>query len=379
MYSKLPSVREMVLPSIYFYTPQYDRIVDNMPESADTSWQWQVQDGRYKYDVSDGEYAWIIQTYLRLKEDGFPCQLIGTIPDEGIVLAYRETVPLEIKPGPKLLLVCLQGDKAPLPYAQLSVVQNPRALFTQYTFVGDMHNPKAIRRRSVPFTDKYFIPHWPQAGLIPRDQARGDKFEKVAFFGVGTFLAPEMRAPIWQKQMEDMGLLWHFKGRDQVTDGWTNYSDVDVVLAVRSFDNQDDYSWKPAAKLYNAWHAGVPAILGRDSAFQAERKSELDYIEVTSLDEVFAALKRLRDRADLRQAMAENGRIRAEETEPAKLVAKWRTFLTDTAVPAYERWCKASSLNQQAFFQRRYLTLQANRLRRYVQLKVGGLQRRLSL
>jgi hypothetical protein len=39
-----------------------------------------------------------------------------------------------------------------------------------------------------------------------------------------------------------------------------------------------------AIKLYNCWHAGVPAVLGAESAFRANRRSDLDYLEVQSLD-----------------------------------------------------------------------------------------------
>lgn len=61
---------------------------------------------------------------------------------------------------------------------------------------------------------------------------------------------------------------------------------------MRSF-SQNDYYDKPALKLFNARHAGVPAILDAESAYRAERMSELDYIEVMSVDGTLLALKLL--------------------------------------------------------------------------------------
>ncbi|MFB2919453.1 MULTISPECIES: glycosyltransferase [Aerosakkonema] len=157
-------------------------------------------------------------------------------------------------------------------------------------------------------------------------------------------------------------------------DRWHDFSDIDAILAVRSFDEQY-YTSKPATKLYNAWHAGLPAILGRETSFQTERKNELDFIEVTSVQEAIAALVRLRDDKNLRHAMVENGRVRAEETQPENLVKRWRNFLTDVAVPAYERWCSASNLSRQTLLQRQYIDLKIHRMRNRILSLVSPFKR----
>jgi hypothetical protein len=144
-------------------------------------------------------------------------------------------------------------------------------------------------------------------------------------------------------------------------DRWNDYSEVDAIIAVRSFKDKE-FAVKPALKLHNAWHGGVPAILGCESAYQAERKSELDYIEVTSPADVILALKRLRDDKVLRHAMVENGRVRARATQPARITAQWRGFLTDVATPAYDRWC-AAPYWRQTFLMGRDLILKKNYMR----------------
>jgi hypothetical protein len=251
------------LPPIYFYCPSYKLFANHMPKDADDSWQWLFNEGRPKYGFTDdGEYAWVLQTYLRLTDAGFPCKMTATIPEEGIVLAHRFSLPFDLQPSEKILLICLQADKAPHPYAQLSVVLNPGQLYSKYSYLGDVHAPRYLGRRKTPYRDRYYIPHWTLPALVPRDLTRGDRFENVVFFGVGRSLAPELRDLSWRQQIQAMGLNWYFRGYHERVDSWTNFSDVDVVLAVRRFDRQDSYDWKPPTKLYNAWHAGVPAILG---------------------------------------------------------------------------------------------------------------------
>jgi Glycosyl transferases group 1 len=337
------------LPKIYFYLSSFDWLVNHLPEEVETYLPFLADNG-----ICDGEYAWTLQTYLRLKADGFPCELTGTMPREGIVLAHYNSLAFNCKPGPKLLIVYLKADKPLRPYAQLHVVQNT-------------YETKTLK-------NSYYMPHWTQPGLIPRDSARGDRFETVGFFGTGGNLAPELLNPSWREQLKELGLQWCFKNRPQ----WNDFSNVDAVVAVRSFDSKnqgiwakDQGAWKPPQKLYNAWLAGVPAIFGNEPAFRDQRRSELDYIEVNSLDETISALKRLQNDKELRQAMAENGRIRVAENHPSKLVKLWRDFLLDVAVPAYDRWSNSPNISRQLFLGRKYLGVKWNGLQRRWRSLVG--------
>ncbi|MBE9034685.1 hypothetical protein [aff. Roholtiella sp. LEGE 12411] len=326
------------LPPIYFYIPQSQWPDNRILENADLYWQWQ---NSLRY--GQGRYNWTLQTYLHLKHHGFPCQLVGTLPHEGIILAHRDFLPDNLQPTPELLIVCLRADRSHHPYAQLHIIQNTQ---------------DEITRRSASLWQTYFMPHWPQSGLIPRDDIRGDRFENVAYFGQVDNLVSEMQTDAWKRQVNALGLNWNIVNFER----WHDYSDVDVVVAVRSFNN-NTYNQKPASKLYNAWHTGVPIILGHESAYQYERKSELDYIEVSSVEEIITSLKRLRDDHKLRQAMIENGHIRASHSGVLQLTTRWQNFLTDIATPTYERWRSASSWQRQIFLQRRYFNLKVNNIK----------------
>jgi hypothetical protein len=194
----------------------------------------------------------------------------------------------------------------------------------------------------------YYIPHWPQPGLIPRDPGRGDRFETAAFFGHADNIAGELREPAWNARVRDLGLSWLLVPQRN----WHDYSAVDVVVAVRSFKKQG-YLHKPPSKLFNAWHAGVPAILGRESAYRATRRSDLDYLEAMSVEAAVGALKRLRDDRDLRRAMVENGRRRAEDFHAAKFMKQWQSLLANELVATYTEWCNASANARAIFLEQR--------------------------
>jgi hypothetical protein len=318
------------LPPIYFYIPQTSSQA-NLPTSFQEYWQWQVSRGANAAD----RYFWTLQTYLRLHDAGFPCELATTLPEAGIVVSHRHCLPDDLQPQSNLLIVCLQADKGRHPYAQLHVVQNPR---------------QQVRKRFLSLWESYFIPHWIQPELLPRDPKRGNLFQNIAFFGFEHNLVHELRQPSWVEFLQALGLKWCVIGG---IDRWHDYREIDVVLAVRSFGYSWDHTWKPATKLYNCWHAGVPAILGRESAFQAERKNELDYLEVGSYQELIQKIKLLQANPELRRAMIEQGRVRAGETCPEKMLKRWQDFLVDVAVPAYHSWCSISTAEQQRFLQRR--------------------------
>ena len=162
-------------PPIYFYIPQEDWPINEMPKTADTYW------AKFDGNLTSGVYAWTLQTYLRLKEDGFPCQLTGTLPSEGIVLAHRCSLPIYLQPNPKLLIVCLKADYEEHPYAQIHVVLN--------------------HQETKKVSNSYYIPHWPQPGLIPRSPERSLRFENIAYFGIEKNLAPELKEAAFQARL----------------------------------------------------------------------------------------------------------------------------------------------------------------------------------
>jgi len=336
------------LPPIYFYIPEKQWPAGYVPNSPEEYGQWMSSWGsRY----GRGKYDWTLLTYLHLKADGFPCELINHIPAEGIVVAHKDFFSDNLRPSPKLLIVCIKVDRDPHPYSQVQIVQNLQ---------------DEMLKRSQKLWQSHTIRLWVQSGLIPRDSARGDRFENIGFFGVTGTLAPELQQPEWEEKLHKLGLRWQIVEPNR----WHDYSEKDAIVAVRSFDG-NTFDSKPPSKLINAWLADVPAILGCETAYSKERRSELDYLEVASVEETINALCRLRDDRNLRQAMVENGRIRGKEMGNPSIVSRWRYFLTEVATPAYYRWYKAGKWYQQTFLLYRYLNLKVNSLKLRLQKLLG--------
>ncbi len=325
------------LPPIYFYIPEGD-FPPGMSEETDISWSEFAQVLKTT-ELGNSVYCWTLQTYLHLKAANFPCKLVGSLPETGIILAHRSSLPFHLKPQPNQLIISIKADHDCHPYAQLEIVQNPNDL----KFVRAGH----------------YIPLWVQPGIIQRNPTLGDRFLHIAYLGIEKNLAPELQDSNWQAQVRKLGLQWHLISDPQK---WNDYSDLDAVLAVRRFQNQDDYSWKPATKLYNAWHGNVCAILGCESGFRSQRQTERDYLEVNSLEEILVALQQLRDNPLLRREMVENAQRRLVETMPGNILKQWQDFLIDVAVPTYERW------HRSAWYRRHYLAC------RYLEIKENNLR-----
>jgi hypothetical protein len=308
-------------PRIYFYVPQH---------------RWPSSENIDKLRIDEfgyGSISWTFQTYYFLKKAGLDCTLTADFPTSGIVLAYRMALAERLIPAKDLLVVCLKGDENWHPFAQLHVVQNPHELKAKYRHYGK----------------RVFMRHWPQSSLTPRDPARGNRFETIAYYGREQNLAPELRSDDFRKELASLGLELKI-----VSDAtrWGDYSNVDAILAVRKI-GPVSFEFKPATKLYQAWHAGVPAIVGRESAFLAERKSELDFIEASSVNEVLSALKHLRDDAPYRARIVDNARTRAKETSEAALVEEWLRLLNDEAIPGHREWKRRSRTSRYGYVLRR--------------------------
>ena len=130
--------------------------------------------------------------------------------------------------------------------------------------------------------------HFPQPALIARDPARGDRIENIAYKGLSGNLHPEFHGKAWREFLAARGLRWvtdaveESQSRDDKSKlAWNDYREVDLVLAVRLpsrnvLGRSDLHPRKPATKLYNAWRAGVPALLGPELAYRELRESPLE-------------------------------------------------------------------------------------------------------
>ena len=249
--------------------------------------------------------SWLFQTWVALRETDCAPAFVHEIPATGIVVTLTGLLPGNFRAPTGLFVAGIVADGLPHPGAHLQIVQNSRHA---RMLLGSV-----------------FMPHWPQPGLLPRDPARGDTLEKVAFFGPPENLAAELRDPRWLEELRRRtGVTLEIHGPDR----WHDYSDVDVVLAVRDFSRRRQLH-KPAAKLYNAWLAGVPFVGGNDSAYASDGRPGRDYLVARSPDEVLLHLQQMAKNSALRRQLVGRGHESGKKFTPESITARWRTMLAD--------------------------------------------------
>jgi len=300
---------------VTFYFPDREALQRIDPEGLDCDRNWEV--------FGTGMYVWVLQTFLRLRDAGAAVQLSRTAPASGVVVTHADYVERLLAEAPaaaQLTIVATRADRPQQIYADIEVVQNESS-------VRDF---------------QIFIPSWLQPGLIPRSATRGTRLENVTYVGARKQLHDEFANPDWSAALGRLGLGWQprmvtFGGNDRLyaQHGWNDYSTSDVVVALRPPAMWDDTS-KPAAKLTNAWAAGVPAILSPEVPYRELRHSDLDYIEARDAREALAAIVRLRSDPELFRAMVENGLTRARAFDHQRITACWVEALWRT-VPTRTR------------------------------------------
>jgi hypothetical protein len=258
--------------------------------------------------------SWIYQTFLALEAAGVAVRLVHEVPERGIIVTLSGLVGTAWRPGPEVFFADIVADYVPHPGGHCHLVQN------------------SLQARRI--AAAVFQPHWPHPNLLPRDPARGERFERLAFFGDPANLAPELRTPEWTEQLRQRtGLDLAVVGAD----GWHDYREVDCVLAVRRF-GREEFFHKPATKLYNAWLAGVPFVGGQDSAYRGDGHPGRNYLAAGSPGELVDALERLAKEPAVRGELVAAGRQAAQAFTREAVLARWRTLVEEILPGAAVRW-----------------------------------------
>jgi hypothetical protein len=194
-------------------------------------------------------------------------------------------------------------------------------------------------------------------GLIPRDTNRGHLVANISYIGTRSQLAPELKSSQWLETLDSLNLHWQ-----PVLDSaeWHNYQDIDVIIAARDFQNKS-YNNKGPIKLINTWLAGVPALLTPESGFLAQRKSDLDFLIIRSLEDAIYSINLLKNSPELYTAMVKNGLDRAQEFSINTILGQWQSFFKDFALPHYQKWCQMSRLEKSWLYRKRFVYFKIDR------------------
>jgi hypothetical protein len=269
--------------------------------------------------------CWIYQTWALLREAGIDTALLTDMPREGIVLALSATLHASLRLDhhlPNLFLVDIVADALPHPAAHFHLLQN--------------------RAHAHRLPRSYFMPHWPQHRLIPRDPNRHLRFERLSFFGDPQNLATLFSTPSWQQRLkQELSLTWEIR----LADRWHDYADVDAVVAIRNFSSAAQLH-KPATKLYNAWLAGVPFIGGNDSAYRADGRPGVDYLLARSPEELIEHLHHLKEDPIFRSRLITNGLKAGRVFHQAATLERWKILIKEELPALALQWKKESCLKR---------------------------------
>jgi len=154
----------------------------------------------------------------------------------------------------------------------------------------------------------------------------------------------------WKREFEACGLEFVPLPSSQ----WHDLRSIDVLIGIRSFDSNPHNS-KPASKLINAWHAGIPFIGGYESAFMQIGHPGKDYLLAGTLQEAVAAVVRLRDNPQLYSRIVESGARSGALYTERKICESWESAIFGPVMHRYAQWKSLPNLERVRF--NTYLTL----------------------
>lgn len=273
-----------------------------------------------------GPENWGLQTYVHAKRAGWNVTT-GTQCQTGAINLGHVSLLTAFQAGPRDLIVGIRADYRPSILADCHIVQNQ--------LQADANS--------------FWIPHWPQPALIPRSVDRTG-LERAAYFGHAYYL--DGGAATWKSKLSEIGIEFDCPPQSR----WHDYSQVDLVVAVRTFDGYP-YPRKPPSKLFNAWIAGAPALVGPESAYHQVGQPGRDYIVAQTMDEALRAIHELKQSPAAYSQLVQAGTLRAQEFSREKILARWAALLEHQIRPRWEqvqttgigrstRWYVRQSLGQ---------------------------------
>ncbi|MFT5548311.1 MAG: hypothetical protein ACI9CO_000225 [Candidatus Azotimanducaceae bacterium] len=275
--------------------------------------------------IRDGTDAWIVSTYRILKEYGLNVSLIDSFKKGCICICHYDDLSSSKYPFESFVIV-IRADRSRSMLCDIEVVQSPA---------------------STDHKNSVYIPHWQQPGLIPRSGTRGNDVTTVGYFGLYRNLSAKYKTPQFTGFLKKLGV--EFKVVDS-HEQWSDYSQVDVVLAVR--DGTPNFlASKPATKLFNAWLAGCPVLVGEEPAIRHYQQSHLDFIRVRDVDETVEAVRLLKNNPRCFLRMVERGFQRSREVDRSATALKWFAFFEDEVLFKYKAWEKRSTTHKRLHYE----------------------------
>jgi hypothetical protein len=276
-------------------------------------------------DVDDnlfkkGKDWWILKTFKYLRNSNLNPMLSDKLEKNAINILHHDDFSMEM--AVEHFVVCVRADRNPAFCAQVEIVQN------------GLHADNIKR---------FFLPHWPQDGIITRNPHRKG-IKQLSYFGNRWNISPELESAPFKEFCREHGLIFNIQETD-----WSDYHSTDLVIAFR-----DGFSFfldcKPSSKLVNSWFAGVPSILNPEYGYCEIATGAKDAIFVNSIDQLLSELKTLVETPQRYTEIVNSGQRRAEEFSVDKISEKWVDQLKHIGQHNYSSWRKRNRLHRSVIF-----------------------------
>lgn len=258
------------------------------------------------------DLSWCFHAYrMLLKRGNLPVFCSNRLIRDAVNIVHATQLS-DINGDPSFFSVCVQGDYPDEHDAHFFIVQN-------------------LNQLSV---NKYYMPHWVQPGIIKRSFLRHG-VHSVAYVGPN-----EVEIPMnYEQKLNQFLEPYHIRVVSLVGKLWYDFSNVDVLIGIRSFDN-NPHNTKPPSRLFTAWHAGIPFIGGCDSAYTQVGRPGMDYLQVDSLEMAAKAVMLLKDDKWLYSRLVTNGSSKAWQYSNENIARLWEYVLAGPVRRRYRLWEK---------------------------------------
>ena len=275
------------------------------------------------------EWFWIVQTFLQTKRAGLDVELVDQPVANSICITHFVATKNKVWPS-NCFIVGIRSDTSPLHTKDFEIVQSPALL---------------SKKRS------RFICLWPQSDVSPRKTARENKIETISYFGGSGGLSPVFQNKQFRSSLQALGISLNLQFD---TKQWGNYSQTDLILAVRNHHHPLLINTKPASKLINAWQAGCVALLGNEPAYRAVGTPGKDYFEVETPQDVLNIIYKLKDNPKLYQQVRKAGMSKYLEYDFDAIAQQWIALLTGPITDAFIEWQNANQSSKLLRHPQRY-------------------------
>lgn len=260
---------------------------------------------------SSGKEVWILKSYFILRSMNGQLSLTDRPVSGAINIIHREDFNSCF--DKRFFIVCVRADREPAFRANHEIVQNQYSTF--------------INKSSA-------VMHWLQGNIIPREKNNNGSI-KVGYFGKDCHLHPYFQSNDFEcfLKSNNIQLVKNYSR-------WNDYSQIDIALAFR--DGFQFYlDCKPASKLINSWHAGVPIILNEEAGYIEAARGEESCIFIRSPSQAKSAILRLINDSDFYDSIVQIGRKNTGMYNDKNTMEQWGKLINSVLPLEFDKWNKS--------------------------------------